>query len=273
MNFFRNVIARAMHGQLSKLDELYQSHSGQECYLFGNGVSLKWMELSQFSDRLSILGNNMFVHREVKSLKFPYYTIVEPFWFWPYFPEHSTGKLRIVRNLVNKEYRKFIFQNPETRFLINFSNYPVARFPNALYISRFYKSPFNKNNPFVERKDTHAGTLKFQISLAIYLGFKKAYLVGQDYTHYPSKSMHFFEKGEGILNTHTHFCQEFIEYAKQYIDLVTVTLGTGSKTMDFITYKDLTGKEPHYRENIDIVDRAQLECLATSDLKWYPNIF
>ena len=63
---------------------------------------------------------------------------------------------------------------------------------------------------------------------------------------------------------HKDFSREFLDYAKQQIDLVTVTLDGGSKTMNHITYKELTGREPNFRENIELVDRVKLENLA----KW-----
>ncbi len=263
MSFLKQLVTRAMHRQVSKLDGLYQRHAGQECYIFGDGISLKWMDLHQFADRPSILGGMVIYHKEVGALSIPYCAIIEPYWFWPVFPYRVGRKTQFLRHSVHKEYRKSIVQNPETLFFINFSNYPVARFSNALYISRWYKPPFENKNPFLDRVDSHQGTLPFQLSLAIYLGFKKVYLVGHDYTHYPSRSLHFYEKGKGIFDGNRGFSREFINYAKQYVDLVTVTLDGGSETMNSITYKNLTGKEPSFRENVEIVDRVKLESLAT----------
>lgn len=262
MQLFKKLITHLMRGQLSRLDSLYQRHAGEECYIFGDGVSLKWMDLHQFADRPSILGNMMIYHKETSALKIPYCSIIEPYFFYPVFPYQVGGRLRFVRNFSYAEYPKSIIQNPNTLFFINFSNYPVARFSNAVYVSRFYDLPFKGRNPFGERLDSHDGTLKFQLSLAIYLGFKKAYLIGHDYTHFPSRSRHFYEKGEGIVVENKNFCREFIEYARKSLELVTVTLGTRSETMDFISYKDLTGKEPHFRENIDIVAMPKLNSLA-----------
>jgi len=263
MNLLKKLVSRAMHGQLSKLDDLYQRHTGQECYIFGDGISLKWMDLHQFANLPSILGGMLIFHKEANALIKPYCAITEPYWFYPFFPYRGHGKLQLLRHYVYKEYCKSIIQNPETLFLINLSNYPVARFSNALFISRWYAPPFESKNPFMDRADSQNGTLRFQLSLAIYLGFKKAYLVGHDYTHFPSRSLHFYEKGPGILDGNRGFSREFINYAKQHIDLVTVTLDGGSETMNSITYSDLTGKEPRFRENVDIVDRIKLKSLAT----------
>lgn len=265
MIFFKKIFAAAMHRQLSKLDALYQRHAGQECYIFGDGISLKWMDLSQFSNKLSIIGNMLIYHKEAKQLQAPYCTITEPFFFYPFFPyrNRTRGKFQLLRHYCYEEYKKSIAENPEITFFVNFSNYPVCRFPNVLYTSRQYKTAFEANNPFKDREDSHGGTFRFQIALAIFLGFKKAYLVGHDYTHFPSRSLHFYEKGEGILDGNRGFSRDFINYAKQHIDLTTVTLDSSSETMNFITYKELTGKDPCFRENTDIVDEVKLKNLAT----------
>lgn len=263
MKLVKKIVTHIANSHLSKLDRLYQKHEGQECYIFGDGVSLKWMDLKQFADRPSILGGMLIYHKEANVLNIPYSAIIEPFFFYPIFPYRSNGGFELLRHTFYKEYKKSIIQNPETIFFVNLSNYPVASFPNTLFVSRWYKSSFRDKNPFRDRDDSHQGTLRFQLSLAIYLGFKKAYLVGHDYTHFPSRSLHFYEKGEGLLDGGKDFCRDFIKYANQYIDLVTVTLDSNSETMKSITYKDLTGKNPSYRENIDIVDRVKLESLAT----------
>lgn len=265
MKFLKQITTYAMHSQLSKLDSLYQCHAGEECYIFGDGISLKWMDLHQFADKPSILGNMSIFHREAKILNAPYCTIIEPFFFYPIFPYWNGKKLQLIRHFFYKEYKKSIAENLQTLFLINLSNYPVARFPNALFVSRWYKPSSKLQNLFSERDDSHQGTLKFQLALAIFLGFKKAYLVGHDYTHSSSRSHHFYEKGEGIssIDLHRDFSRDYINHAKQCIDLVTVTLSGGSNTMNSITYKELTGQEPKFRENTAIVDRVKLESLAT----------
>jgi hypothetical protein len=262
MSLIKNIVTRVMRGQLSKLDGLYKRHSGEECYIFGNGISLKWMDMHQFADRPSILATFMIYHKEVNALKIPYCSIIEPYFFYPIVPYPAPGGFRFIKNLHYREYRKSILQNPDTLFFVNFSNYPVARVPNALYVSRFYKPPFATDNPFSENPQSYDGTLKFQISLAIYLGFKKAYLLGHDYTHSPSRNLHFYEKGKGVITEHKDFCLEFLNYAREKIDLVTVTLDGSSTTMKAMTYKELTSKVPHFRENTEIVDMVKLEDLA-----------
>lgn len=262
MELVKNFFTGVLRNKLSKIDQLYQRHAGQECYIFGNGISLKWMDLRQFADRPSILAHFMIYHKDVSVLQIPYCVAIESFLFWPFYPHEIYGK-RFVRLFLGEELRRSIREYPETSFFINFSNYPFARFPNAVYTSRVYKPPFEDKNPFLERDDAHDGTFKFQISLAVFLGFKRAYLLGHDYTHSPARSLHFYEKGKGIVEEKKDFNREFVNYARRFIDLVTVTLDGGSEVMEAITYKELTGQEPRFRENLEIVDRARLENLNT----------
>ena len=260
MGVIRRLSTRALQRQVSRIDELYQRHAGEECYLFGSGISLKWMDLGHFADRLSIVGNTAIYHKEMASLNIPYCTITNPFFFYPY---RHFGKFKIERNRLHGEFRKSMVANPETLFFVNYSNYPVARYPNVRFVSPWYEPPFATRNPFRERNDSYDGTLKCQLSLAIFLGFRKVYLVGHDYTHLPSRTRHYFEKGRGDLIEEKDYLQDFFSYAKQYIEMVTVTLDGTSEALNFVTYEGLTGKQPHFRENLEIVDRVKLESLAT----------
>jgi len=263
MKFIKQIIARGMNCQLSKFDEFYGRNAGQECYIFGNGPSLKWMDLNQFTDRPSIAVNFLFFHKEACVLNIPYCAIIEPYFFWPIMFYGSFWKPKFYVQHIQQAVRKSIVQNPSTLFFLNVSNYPVIRFHNVFYVCRWYKPPFETRNPFKDRLDYPYGSFEFQIALAIYLGFKKAYLVGSDKTHIPSRGRHFYDKGEGTKENIKDFFREYIDYAKQYIELVTVTLDGVSDTMDYITYEGLTGKKPAYRENYEIVDRDKLERLAS----------
>lgn len=263
MNFLKRLMTLLMYRKVTKLDELYQRHAGEECYIFGNGISLKWMDLNKFKDKPSILGSMGVYHKDLSSLDVTYCAIIEPYWFWPIFPDGGFKKFKFLRHTVHNEYRKTMLDHPEILFFLNISNFPVIRHLNTLWVSKWYCPPFETKNPFKERADAHDGTFKYQISLAIYLGFKKAYLVGHDYTHSPSRIHHFYEKGQGIIDEKKDFNKEFIQYAKQYIDLVTVTVDSESKAMDFIKYKDLTGIDPVFRENIEIVNMDKLKSLET----------
>lgn len=260
---FKRFITWILKRRLSQIDALYNVHEGQECYLFGDGVSIKWMDLKAFVDKPAILGNFSVYHNDAHLLNAPYCTMVEPFFFYPFFPYRGFGKLKFLRHYLHLEYKNLMKIFKGKKFFINTSNFPTVWCKNAIFVNKLYHPPHKLKNPFRERSDSHEGTFKFQLSLAIYLGFKKIYLVGHDYTHFPSRSFHFYEKGEGVPNDVKNFNHNFIKYAKQYAEIITITLDAKSETLDYITYEDFTGLKPFFRENTQIVSPEKLKSLST----------
>ena len=105
-----------------------------------------------------------------------------------------------------------------------------------------------KINPF-------QGSVRASLTLASYLGFSHAYLVGFDYTHNPARSLHWYEKGEGTVTPHIGYEEDFFKIAKEFIDITTVSLNgkTGVKNLNSISYKDLTGKDFYYKSSLNIM--------------------
>jgi hypothetical protein len=99
------------------------------------------------------------------------------------------------------------------------------------------------------------------ISTAIYLGFSKAYLVGFDYTHRPSRVGHWYERGPGNLSDHSNYNKEFIERAQHDIQLITVTLDGVGDVLPHISYQELTGNVPHLRNQHELVSEYHLRLL------------
>ena len=176
MSLFKRLITHATRHELSRFDELYLRHAGQECYLFGDGVTLKWMDLHQFADRPSILSSMGIYHREVDALRALYCVNTEPYWFWPYIRAKERGgdRLRYLRQTAQQEYRRSISQHLDILFLVNISNYVFIRSPNVRFVTRWYQPRFEDRNLFKDRFDSHDGTLRFQLALAIFLGFERA---------------------------------------------------------------------------------------------------
>ncbi len=95
------------------------------------------------------------------------------------------------------------------------------------------------------------------------MGFHRVYLVGCDYTHLPSRNLHWFEKGEGNFISLESYQKDFFEIAKQFIDITTITLDGTSNFINSVTYKKHTGRDPIYRENTELVDEKYLKLLDT----------
>jgi hypothetical protein len=117
MKSLKKLAASLACRPLSKLDDLYRRNAGQECYIFGDGISLKWMDLHRFANRPSIIGNMVIYHKEASALVKPYCTITEPYWFYPIFPYRRPGKLPFFKHRMYRNTRSRLLKIPKPFFL------------------------------------------------------------------------------------------------------------------------------------------------------------
>ncbi|MBE0613477.1 MAG: hypothetical protein IH604_07420 [Burkholderiales bacterium] len=247
---------------LSKIHRYKDLHRGEDCYLIGDGVSIKWFDLASFSDKTAIPCGLIPFHDDFEKLDVKYLTVAEPWWFYPTNWTTSPPK-KIIRNSIQKAYRETISKYPEKEFFLNLSNYPVLRQENITYLFRDIYDARLPADFITHRINAFHGSLRTSILLAIYMGFDRCYLVGYDYTHVPSRSRHWYEKGQGVFYPLENFNKDFFEIAKEFIDITTITLDGTSDFIDAMTYKEHTGRDPVFRENTEIVDQRYLKVLAT----------
>ena len=184
---------------LSKIHRYRDIHKGESCYLFGDGVSIKWFNLKKFNNLMSIPAGLLPFHNDFSELSVKYLLLAEPFQFYPWERDPPiSGKLK--KNPRAQEYKKFIENNPEKEFILNLSNFPMLKYKNITYLfkDKFYDK--NLTNNFITNKiNAFHGSLRLSITLAIYMGFEKVYLVGYDYVNQPTRALHWYEKGAGKL--------------------------------------------------------------------------
>jgi hypothetical protein len=248
---------------LAKIHQYKDAHKGESCYLMGDGVSVKWFDLAAFSKIIAIPCGELPLHKEFKKLNVPYIILSEPFWFYPI---HWTKNrpIKIVRNHIQKIYREDIIdRHVKKEFFINLSNYPTLRRDNITYVYKDFCDKRLPENFITKRTQSFHGSLRISILIAIYMGFDHIYLVGYDYTHVPSRSLHWYEKGQGVFYPHANYQKEFFQIAKEFIDITTITLDGKSDYITAVTYKEHTGCEPIYRENTELVVEKYLKVLDT----------
>jgi hypothetical protein len=247
---------------LSKIHKFKDIHKGEDCYFFGNGVSLKWFDLKQFSNKVSIGSSVLPFHNSFDDINLKYLMLTEPFWFYPsiYTKFFSSS---VSQPHLSKAYRKVVKDNPDVEFFFNLSNFPVIRSHNVNYLFREIKDDRLPNNFISNQIDCFTGSLRIAVLMAIYMGFDHIYLLGCDYTHTPPRAKHWYEKGKGVNVSHLNYEKEFFETAKEFINITTITLEGESEFINSITYEDFTGLKPFYRENNEIVNHKYLKVLDT----------
>jgi hypothetical protein len=270
-NFFKKIIY-LLYYRKEKLKRLKQIHKGEECYIFGGGVSIKWFDLNRFNNKKSIAVNYLPFHNDFEKLNVDYCVLSEPFWFYPL--EKVTKKIsskkglpwsiiNYIPNPTQKLFREKIFEFNKKIFFVNLSNSFVLRKKNVIFL--FGKIPDSDFFTQCESKGINAyhGSFRTSISLSIYMGFSKVYLIGFDYTHSPSRASHWFEKGKGIDYKIENYNFEFLSIARQYIEIITVVVEGKSDILPSVTYQELSGEVPYYKENQILVNSETLKILSS----------
>lgn len=247
---------------LSKIHKYKDFHKGESCYLFGDEVSIKWFDLGAFTDKVALSSKYIPFHKDFYKLNVQYLLLTEPWWFYP-IRKVKFGNGILVNDPRMRAYRKIIKKNKEKSFFVNLSNYFAVGGPNVYYLFQDIHDCRLPNDFISHRIDAFYGSIRASVLLAIYMGFDKAYLVGFDYTHTESRSRHWYEKGQGIFVPQHNYNKEFFEVAKQFIDIVSITLDGGSRFLDYVKYEEYTGLNSFYRENTELVDLEYLKVLSS----------
>ena len=264
MNLFKNSLFKFCSPVLRKINYFHNAHRGESCYIFGDGVSVKWFELKAFNDRICFTLGVLPFHKRSADLNIKYSLLVEPKYFYPYFKLPSPYNYWWKNNIQIK-YREMFNRESERDFFVNLSNYPVLRGRNIYHtFQRFIDVQFDfQKQCIAEAENMYDGSFSTAITLAVFMGFSKITLVGCDYTHADSRSLHWYEKGEGVRVSQLGYKRKFIEIAQKNVSIDTITTNGGGSYLKGITYKNFTGKELRYQENYELLDLEILNSLAS----------
>jgi hypothetical protein len=248
---------------LGRLRSLEGIHAGEECYIFGDGASVKNYDLRMFSDRPGIAVGVFPKHVDAGKCQIRYWILPEPMFFWPAIrrgPYSSRAARRRFQNFFSPED---MIARPVVPIL-NVTNFPVGLRRGARYV--FEKFPSNRHSIFGRSDiDYFAGSVNASLSLALYLGFRRAYLVGFDYTHLPPVAGHWYEFGRGVEQSFENYNRHFFSWIQNHIEVVSVVPHEQSAIIPSVTYENLVGCLPSYRENNHLLPPLDLETLSLWD--------
>lgn len=250
--------------KISDLINLRDRHKGEECYIFGDGVSLKYFDLSVFNDRIAIGSNNLIFHKDFKKLNIKYYCIYEPFWFLPYFVSGFKG-VKIWKNKIQKYHQLIAKENKQITFFTDISNSIRFIGSNIIYVSTQIVNNITDENFISHKINCFEGSLRVQLMIAKFLGFNKVYLIGHDYLNSETISGHFYEKGPGVKtkNTHDSWNNDFLKLMKKKLEIISITNNNTSLKVKTIPYEKFKGDTLNYKENNEIVSLKNLQILSS----------
>lgn len=257
----KSLLYKASKPILGKVGKFNGIHKGESCYIFGDGISIKSMNLALFADKKSIATNYFPFHKDFNAINCGYCVNITPHFFNPHLG--YTPQKRQHLNGMAKNYKTLINGRPQVNYFVDLSNYPFVRGENVFHTFRNIPDNRLSANFIGNSINCFTGVARTSIMLAIYMGFDHVYLVGFDYTHVPSRNLHWYEKGQGVFYPLENYNKEFFEIAKEFISITTITLDGTSNFINAETYEKFTGQAPIYRENTELVEEKYLKMLAT----------
>ena len=268
-----SLIKKLSRGILENNKKFRNIYEGEECYIYGNGVSLKWYDLKNFSDKRSIICGFTYLHKNSRDLNIVADIELHPFFFYPFWWNIYTKRYEL--NKINKFMKKSGRFSVDYPVFLSLSNYPAMCLKSNVY----YIHNFGKKNPDVRYYDV-AGTFSYMrgslygtIGLAMYMGFSKVYLVGMDYLHDEPRTGHFYEYGRGTHHTadiEKRRTEEdlFNEFkSKLEIDII-LPHRTSCKFIKSIYYTDHCRKNELYRENNELFEAEDLQALSSLNMMY-----
>ena len=162
--------------KIKKNKSLKNAYRGQECFIFGNGPSLKKVDFSLFSDKIVFTVNMLYKDPRFSQLKSNFHVYSDGL----FFCDSIAGEMGrdIHKYLIEKNIKVF-FPAFVSDFVIKNDLFDHCYIYNPTYL-------FNNYFPGKIRLDscvTDYNTVVFQcIQIAFYMGFDTIYLLGCDCT-------------------------------------------------------------------------------------------
>jgi len=246
---------------MNKLKALADTESGS-AYIIGNGVSLKSIDFLKLKQDPVIGCNFQFLHCEEKFLNTKYYLHLDPL--------RSTGE---IRTGLRSHFERYIRENKNINFFLSIRDYARFRGKNVFHLAPLGgnwpgNKDYSKRIIFRGKSQPLSGSLRGQISLAIYLGFSKATLLGHDYLLTPTYSRHFYEYGEGVKTDLAGWNSDFLRRASEFIDLEIVGPAGSNSSIPMKSATEVFRENTLYRENSEIISREDLALLSEANEKY-----
>ena len=261
---------------LSKNLKLHNSYDSQTCYLFGNGYSLKYINLKKFNNVFSFTTGLNYIHRDFSCLNVVSDFHLHPGIFSPIWRHPYTKKLTIINKM-----REFLINTnripKKHNFFTSIYNYPFIKKKENIFFLHNFKKNFilDKINPSSEFS-LMTGSLQAMIGVGVYMGFKKFIFVGMDYLSSKPKQGHFYEYGvrDNVveidsyveqIKTLTNFFKKQNNCKFYFLSLNDLR----SSIYENISYEEQFNTKENYQENYQIIDPKILKQLTNVEFEYF----
>lgn len=261
--FLNKLIKSASYYILKRNKKFHNLHKNESCYIFGNGASLKYYDLTLFNDKISIGCGGIFLHKDFAKLDYRYHYEGHPFFYYPFWYNFYTKKYE--KNIIGMFYKKYIYSNSKINYFVSLSNYFGISKKHVYFLHHFENeftdfSQVKLNENFTSMNSGLSG----MIGLAICLGFNDITLVGCDYTLYPQINGHFYETND-FKDSYSQIPinKKLLSEAKKMVNLrvISPSKNYNGHIIPHIDYETFAKSKPTIKENYDIISENNLNTL------------
>lgn len=245
--------------------KLRNIHKGETCFIFANGGSLKYYDISKLPDNPSIVCAYALMDKRTEALNIKYYVTTDSYSLYSILFNTYPHIRKFQKNKIRPIFKELFQKHKDIRIFANITNF-YSLICRRKKISYFHY--FNDENSF---NDDLAGNfsniraaLDTMLGVAKFLGFKKAILIGCDYLGTPPMLGHFYADYEPF----EHSSEDYSEYrarvqkAAEGIDVcVILPEGITSPDFEFDSYENYFKIDREYKENKDFIDDSFLDML------------
>ena len=233
--------------KLKEIHKLKDLEKGKTCYLIGDGVSLKSYDLKFFKKYDSISLSYLPFHSEFDYINCKYCLLIQPYFFYSlnYITDPMNPPKKIFwHNKIGKYFEeKIINRYKDKIFITHLSNYfSLKNYKNNYFIlNQFNDESFDK---FLKEKNINSWewSMKAGVLFAIYLGYKKIFLVGCDYADNPVSVGHWYERNlNKKIRSENKDLKFFFDSLSDIIDIKIITKQNNQHDKRFVNYEKYSG--------------------------------
>jgi len=205
----------AMKPILQKNLDLKDKHHGKRCFILCTGPSIKSQDLSLLKNEICFACSRFYLHEQIEIIKPIYY--VQPSW-------HEPISIEAYKSTIHKAYERM----PWSTAILGENAFSILNDSSLFngniyyYYGGYYGGGVHKDYLKI---DLTAKTLKIlsvstqAIATAIYMGFKKIYLLGCDHDYIINwgKSQHFYD--ESISQYSEDWSGGLLQEFENHVDL------------------------------------------------------
>tara|TARA_A100001015_G_scaffold312073_1_gene416539 strand:- start:180 stop:1028 length:849 start_codon:yes stop_codon:yes gene_type:complete len=269
----KKLVKFLFNKKLKKIHKLKDLEKGKTCYIIGDGFSLRSYDLKFFKKYDSISLSFLPFHKEFDYINCKYCLLIQPYFFYgPTWSAASTNppKKHFWNNKIGKYFKeKIINRYKDKIFITHLSNYFLLKNNknNYFILNKFNDEGFDE---FLKVKNLNPweGSLKAGILFAIYLGYKKIYLVGCDYADNPITVGHWYEKSIEKQLSENESLKQFDENLKHFfdslndiIDIKIITSHNNQNDKRFVSYEKHSGLSLKNNERNQLIGEETLSIL------------